>query len=316
MITISQAAELIKQKDDIYILTHQFPDGDTLGSAYALCYALQEMGKRAKVIISGSLPKKFMYMEQNIKAQDFSPQFVISVDVADLPLLGEYRETFEGKVDLCIDHHATNICFADYCHIDATAAATTELIYMLIKEMGISISLDMANCIFTGITTDTGCFRYTNTTAQSYRIAADMLDCGCDGAEINKAMFDTKTKERVQLERLVLDSMEFYFDDRCAVMLMSREMIEKSGVLEEDIEGLTALPRQISGVCIGITVREKKSGGYKISVRTVNGYDASQLCQSFGGGGHKAAAGCEIDKELSVVKEMLLKEAKNQLGEM
>ena len=295
MISLDDAAEFLRHADDIVILSHQFPDGDTFGSAAALCMALQSMGKRAMTRCRHAISPKYAFMFRGVQKQDFVPKTVVAVDVADADLLGEaLREEFAGRVDLCIDHHAGNRPFAARTYVDSTAAATTEIIYALITKLGAKITTEIAEAIYTGISTDTGCFKYTNATPRTYRIAACMMETGIDAAAINREMFDTKSRARLEMERRVLDSMQFYLDGRCAVAYIMREMIAASGASEDDLEGLAAIPRQVEGVLVGATLREKKSGEYKISLRTLGGVNAAEICAKFGGGGHAGAAGCTL----------------------
>lgn len=305
MITIEQAANTLLMHDKILILTHHFPDGDTLGSGFALCRALLSLGKKARVCVVGGVPKKFRYLCDAMEQHDFDEDFICSVDIADESLLGTEKEKYEGKIELCIDHHGSNTRYAAESLVDSTAAATAEIIIKIIRRMGAPVTQAIADCIFTGITTDTGCFRYTNTTAQSYRIAAEMVECGAHSAEINRVMFDTKSRARLEIERLVLDSMEFFAQDRCALICITRKMIEESGAENDDLEGLASLPRQVEGVCIGITLRERRDGAYKVSLRTTDGYNASELCSLFGGGGHAAAGGCTIEGPLDNAKQKI-----------
>lgn len=278
MISLDDAAEYLRRADDIVILSHQFPDGDTFGSAAALCMALQSMGKRAKTRCRHAVSAKYAFMFRGVKKQEFEPKTVVAVDVADIDLLGEpIREEYEGRVDLCIDHHAGNRTFAKYTYVDSTAAATTEIIYALITKLGAKITPEIAEAIYTGITTDTGCFKYTNATPRTYRIAACMMETGIDAAAINREMFDTKTRARLEMERRVLDSMNFYLDDRCAVVYILRDMIAESGACEDDLEGLAAIPRQIEGVLVGVTLRERKAGNTRSPAHTGAGERGADL---------------------------------------
>lgn len=307
MISLDDVAEFLRRADDIVILSHQFPDGDTFGSAAALCMALQSMGKRVKTRCRHAISAKYAFMFRGVKKQEFEPKTVVAVDVAYIDLLGEpIREEYEGHVDLCIDHHAGNRTFATYTYVDSTAAATTEIIYALITKLGAKITPEIAEAIYTGITTDTGCFKYTNATPRTYRIAACMMETGIDAAAINREMFDTKTRARLEMERRVLDSMKFYLDDRCAVVYIMREMIAESGACEDDLEGLAAIPRQIEGVLVGVTLREKKSGEYKVSLRTQEPVNAAQICALFDGGGHACAAGCTLAGPAELATERIV----------
>lgn len=313
MITLSEAATLLTEKDNIHILTHRYPDGDTLGCAFALCYALRSMGKKANIIIDGNLPSKFTYLAEDYSEQDFECGFVVSVDVAALSLLGNNEELYKDRIDLCIDHHGTNSMVADNICVDASCAAASEIIYLLIKEMGVKVTPLIANAVYTGVSTDTGCFCYTNTTAQTHRIAAELMEQGCECGKINRINFETKTRAKLRMERMVYDTMEFFCDGKCAIIYTTLAMQEALMAGDDEMEGLASIPRQIEGVKIGITMREKPDGTFKISVRTNDGIDASKFCAQFGGGGHPAASGCSIEGDLDTVRTMLINAAQEAL---
>lgn len=312
-ITLSETATLLSENDNFHILTHRYPDGDTLGSAFALCFALRTLGKNANVKISGKLPSKFSYLTENYCEQDFACEYVVSVDVAAPSLLGELQEHYGDKIDLCIDHHGSNSMVADNICVDASCAAASEIIYVLIKAMNVEITRDIANAIYTGISTDTGCFCYTNTTAQSHHIAAELIDLGCDFSMINRINFETKTRAKLKMERMVYDTMEFYCGGKCAIIYTTLAMQKALGAGDDEMEGLASIPRQIEGVKMGITMREKEDGTFKVSVRTNDGINASEFCARFGGGGHVAASGCSIKGDLATAKYMLIKAAEEVL---
>lgn len=313
MITLTEAATLLNENDNFHILTHRYPDGDTLGSAFALCYALRTLGKNANVKVCGKIPSKFSYLTENYCEQDFVCDFVVSVDVAALSLLGELEEEYKERINLCIDHHGSNSMVADNTCVDASCAAAAEIIYVLLKAMKVEITRDIANCIYTGISTDTGCFCYTNTTAQTHHIAAEIIDLGCDFALINRINFETKTRAKLKMERMVYDTMEFYCGGKCAIIYTTLAMQKALGAGDDEMEGLASIPRQIEGVKMGITMREKEDGTFKVSVRTNDGVNASDFCAHFGGGGHVAASGCSIKGDLATVKYLLIKEAEKLL---
>ena len=307
MIDLERVVSLLRGAQDIEILSHHFPDGDTLGCAAALCRALQRMGKRARCTCADPVSEKYSFLFDGIERQEFPAQFVVSVDVADSKLLGPVLAAkHAGKIDLCIDHHGSHQDFAENSYVDSTAAAACEIIYEVICRLGIEPDQVIAQAVYTGITTDTGCFRYSNTTARTHEIAAKVIRTGIDAGDINRRMFETKTRARLEMERSVLDSIAFYFDARCAVMCISRAMIEASGADEGDLDGLSAIPRQIEGVLVGVTMRERKIGGYKVSLRTQPQVNAAKICAEFGGGGHAAAAGCAIEEDFEPARERLL----------
>lgn len=313
MITLSEAATLLSENDNFHILTHRYPDGDTLGCAFGLCYALRTLGKNANVRVCGKVPTKFLYLTENYCEQDFVCDFVVSVDVAAPSLLGELEEEYKDRIDLCIDHHGSNSMVADNICVDSTCAAASEIIYVLIKQMGVEVTRDITNAIYTGISTDTGCFCYSNTTGQTHHIAAELIDLGCDFEMINRVNFETKTRAKLKMERMVYDTMEFYCGGKCAIIYTTIAMQKALGAGDDEMEGLASIPRQIEGVKMGITMREKEDGTFKISVRTNDGINASTFCAQFGGGGHPAASGCSIKGDLATVKYLLIKAAEEVL---
>lgn len=301
---LRQVAAFLQSRDNFEILTHDYPDGDTLGSGFALCLVLQQMGKNARVITT-NVPKDFTFLQQGIVPQTFEAQTIVSVDVADEKLLGSNREKYAGKIDLCIDHHMTNKVDAPLKCVDPNAAANCEILYRLFALMDVEITRAVANNLYTGISTDTGCFRYTNTTSDTLRTAAQIMDIGCDSAYINKVMFETKTKKKIALEREIYDTIEYCLRDRCAIIAVTLDMQHRLGICDGELEGLASIPRQIEGVLIGITMREKEPNVFKVSVRSDSAVNAANFCARFGGGGHAAAAGCTVKGSLEEAKEQL-----------
>lgn len=312
MINLYELSGYLKDHDNYEILTHAYPDGDTLGSGFALCLALQQIGKNARVITT-NIPSKFTYLLKGVKEQDFEAQTIISADVAADSLLGSNMEKYAGRIDVCIDHHGSNTITAEEKFVDRFAAATCEIVYKLFRRMKIKITEQIADCLYTGISTDTGCFRYTNTTSETMRVAAQLMDFGCNTEYINKAMFETKSKTKIQIERAVYDTMTYCADGRCAIIYTTLDMFKSLDVGDDEMEGLASIPRQIEGVLMGITMREKEGGFFKISVRTNCGINASEFCSQFGGGGHPAAAGCTIEGPLDEVRNKLIEAAEKVL---
>lgn len=313
MMMLESAAKTLLSKDKILILTHRSPDGDTIGSGYALAMALRKLGKNVKVDCTDPFPEKYSYFTDKLEKLEFDEEFVVSVDIADTKLLGEKLSDYADKIDLCIDHHGSNTKYAKEYYVEASAAAAAQVIAKLIRLMNVEFDKDIANAIYTGITTDTGCFRYTNVTAETHRIAADMIDCGAESGMINRLMFETKSRSRLEIERRVMDSIQFYLDGRCAIAYATIDMMKESGAVDSDMEGVSSLPRQIEGVMAGITLREKNNGKFKVSVRTTDELNASAICANFGGGGHKAAAGCMITGTLNEAIEQIIEVVRQAL---
>ncbi len=314
LITAGEAAKILQSNDSYLILTHAHPDGDTLGSGFGLCSALRKMGKKANVICSDEIPAKFGYLTVE-GDETFEPQTVISVDVADPKLLGSLQAEYGGRVLLAIDHHSSNVKFAENLYLEGESASACECVYKVIKELGAEVTPFIASCLYTGIATDTGCFKFSNTTPRTHIFAAELIEKGADSAEINRVMFEVKTKSRLEMERRVLDEIEYLADGKCAIVTVSQKMINETQCDSSDMDGISALSRQIEGVLIGVTVREKTDGNWKISVRTFEPYDAAAICRVFGGGGHVRAAGCEFSCSLEETKAQLKAEILKVLGE-
>lgn len=304
-ISVAQAAALLLSGEDILLLSHQHPDGDTLGSAFGLYFALKKCGKRARIACSDPISERYAYLTEHYEEESFRPKMIVAVDIADTQLFGEKLLPYKDRVDLCIDHHPSNTFYSARTLLEDQSAATAEIIFEVIEAMGVAFDPVMASAVYTGIATDTGCFRYTNVTARSHRIAASLYEKGAVAGMINRIMFETKSLSRIRMEQLVLSTMEYHFDNRCALIVVTLDAIEKTGITDAELDGISAIPRQIEGVQAGITLRQK-AGGYKISLRTADGINASEVCMTLGGGGHARAAGCFIAGDLQQAKEKIL----------
>ncbi len=306
--TISDAASRLSGADDILILTHRRPDGDTIGSAAALCRALRGLNKRVFVFLNPEITPRFEPLFDGLAAPaGFQPAFVVSCDVASDELICRNAEVYKDRIDLCIDHHRTNTLNAGEYLLEENSAACGEIVYELIRALEAPFDLKTAEAIYVAISTDTGCFKYSNTKARTLRIAADCYEAGIPASEINREFFESKTQARFEVERYVFDNLHFYKDGRIAICLLPRAVIDSTGATEDDLENLAALPRQIRGVCAGIMISETINGNSKISVRTSYGYDAAGICARFGGGGHERAAGGSLkgapaENELTVLE--------------
>lgn len=313
-IDLFETAKILKENNNILLLCHAHPDGDTLGSATALAAALRSMGKAVSVKCGDPIPKDFGFMFEGLENEEFEPELIAAIDIADTKLLGkEFEGTYSDKINLCIDHHGSNIMYAEKVWLEADSASTAEMIYMLIEALGVKITPQIASCLFTGVTTDTGCFRFSNTTVRTFEIASKLAALGADTYNIIQVFFETKTKTFAALERLALDSLRMYFSDRCAVICVTQDMYKRSGSDESEVDRLSNLPRQIEGVLVGVTMRELKDGNFKASVRTHGDIDASAICKRLGGGGHMGAAGCTLSGTKQQAVNTLLKEIQAEI---
>lgn len=295
-ITKEQAAEMLLTMDNILILAHENPDGDAVGSASALCMALRAAGKTTYVNIE-DISKIDAYLIASLTVpENYVPSFIVAVDTADSKMLGIKGTTAQkdSHITLCIDHHVSNLFYAENTCLDDKAAAAAEVIFEIIRFMGVTLTKELAERIYVGVATDTGCFRYGNTTPKTLRIAAELADTGIDLAAINKVQFETKSLAYAMLEKMAIASMETYFDGKCAMIVVTHDMFVKSGVADSETQPLASLPKQIEGVLVGITMKEKQEGIFRISIRTNSPANASEIARNLGGGGHVMAAGCSF----------------------
>ena len=314
MISLTKAANRLLENDNILILCHRYPDGDTIGSAFALCRALRSKGKKANVICGDIMPPKYRYMFDDIEPQDMRERFIVAVDVATPELLGVLEKDYGKRVDLCIDHHGTNTGYAKETYVDKTASAAGEIVFRMLPILGVELTEKIAVSLYTAISTDTGCFRYSNVTAKTHRIAAKLIETGINAYRVNQAMFETKSHARIKLERGLMESLTMKMGGRVAIITLTEKMVNDAKACESDIEGLSAIPRKIEGVEAGFMLREVKDG-VKISARTVPGIDASAICEQLGGGGHPAAAGGFVRGSVEEAFDAVLEAAEKVMGE-
>ncbi len=311
---LKETAEFLANRDNFYILTHQSPDGDTMGSGFGLCYALRKSGKKANVLCSDDFPKRYSFMYEGYEPQKFTPETIVAVDVADRKLLGTRLNGYADYVDLCIDHHVSNERYAKNLLLYPDASATCEVLFRVLTEMGTELDKRIAECLYTGIATDTGCFKYANTTKLAHIIAAELMEQGIDIERINREMFDIKSKARLKVEQYINSAMEYYLDDKCAMAAVTLDTIRKAGLAQEEFEGIAGMSVQLEGVQVGVIIKEKDEGKFKVSMRSASDIDVSAICAKFGGGGHVKAAGCTLEGALSDVKLRLLSGIAPEMG--
>lgn len=302
--------------DNYLILTHKSPDGDTLGSGFALWNFLENGGKKANVLNSDGFPARYDLMYDGYYEQEFEPECVVAVDIADTQLFGSELSEYakEGAIDLCIDHHISNKFYANQTYVDGEASAACLILYEFFKHINAQITDQMAKCLYTGIATDTGCFKFENTTPKAHIAAAELMQYDIKFSAINRKMFDVKSRGRLAVEQAVISNIEYFFDGQCAIILITKELMRACGAEEAEFDGLASLPLQVEGVKIGITIKQREEEVFKLSVRTAEDIDASKFCQYFNGGGHIRAAGCEIKADLQTVKSKVLEQVAVTLG--
>ena len=312
--TRNECAAWLQSHDNFCILTHARPDGDTIGSATALCVGLRQLGKTAHVLDNQEASPFLRRCLLGLTVEKpESTDTLVSVDVASPHLLPAEYQQYLGRIAMRIDHHATATSFTTEEYVDASYAACGEIIYELMMDMGIEMSKDIAWRMYIAISTDTGCFRYSNTTAHTYRVAAACAETGANLYPITQELFDTTSISELKLQNWVVEHALFLCDGRAAVCGIPKSM--EDNVSKEDLEGISGFLRSIEGVHISATLREIE-GGCKISVRAVPGLDASAVCKPFGGGGHRGAAGASLSMPLETAVEVVADTLKRLLEEV
>jgi len=309
----------IENCKSIAILPHVQADGDAWGSCIALGIALKRLGKDIKIIAEEKIPNiyNFLPLEDVVIYEGNSNHrfdMVIALDTGDTGRIGKRIDVF-NSVDntVNIDHHGTNTGFARYNYLDVNASATGEIIYELINLLNVEIDADIATCLYVAIATDTGCFKFSNTTSKTHEIVSDLVKSGVKVAEVAQRVFDSTTKERVMLIGYAINTLELLEEGRLAFINITNEMLKAANAKEEDCDGIVNIGRNIEGVESSVVIREKSQGEYKINLRSKSYIDVGQVAFKFGGGGHKMAAGCTIKGDLDSVKKSVYEELKRLL---
>lgn len=299
MMTLSECARFLQERDHFCILTHRRPDGDTLGSAGALCRGLRLAGKQAWILKNPEAASKYATLIRDLTVESPAENAVlVSVDVAAPSMLPEGSEKYASRISLRIDHHATATSFAEYELVDPSRASCAEIIYDVLCHMGVQMDAATAEAVYTGAATDTGCFRFSSTSANTHRVAAACIEAGARVYPINKAHFDTVSLAKLRLQGWMAENTRFRADGKVAVCALPEAVERQLGVTEDDMESISGFPQSIEGVCLSAVLRELDDGRVKISMRAIPGYDVAKLCREFGGGGHVSAAGATVDLPL------------------
>lgn len=305
-LTVRQAAERLRAFDNVLVLTHLRPDGDTVGSAAALCAGLRALGKTAYLLPNPELTDTAApYFRPYAAPEGFTPERVVSTDIATTALFPENAKPYAGRVDLAIDHHPSFEGFGRENVVRPSAAATGEIIYSILAALG-PITAEMALPLYVAVSTDCGCFAYGNTTARTHAVAAALLQTGIDFQAVNKTFFRTKSRKRLALEAAMLSGIEYHDQDRVAVLAVPLSLIAQVQATETDAEDLSALGGQIEGVDCAVTMRELRPDVWKFSLRTGPRVNATRACALLGGGGHAAAAGCTVEAPFAEAKGRML----------
>jgi phosphoesterase RecJ-like protein len=304
VLTKNETALWLGERDGFAILTHTRPDGDTLGSAAVLCRGLRQLGKTAHIIENPEITPKYAHLHKNLtKKWVDAGDHIVTVDVASPGMLPESFRSLIGSIGLRIDHHATATSFTECELVEADAAACAETVYDVLTAMGVKLDREMAEALYTAVSTDTGCFRYANTTAHSYRTAAACADTGANLNAITQVLFETNSFSRLKIQSWITENARFMKGGTVAVVALPLAVEQEIGVTEDDMDSISGFLRSIEGVQLAVTIREKSNGTVKASVRALPGHDAAAICARFGGGGHKGAAGATLTMSLAEAAE-------------
>ncbi len=305
--------KIMDESNNIVILSHAAPDGDSLGSSLALYNYLLERDKQVTVIVDDEVPHiyKFLKGADQIEKVGYNDDFdlAVVVDSSDPERLGKTDRYLADKKIINIDHHISNSKFGTYNIIDSKSSATAEIVYEIFENQNIEMSRAIAECLYVGIVTDTGQFQYSNTTSKTHRITESLINKGVEPAQIFKLVYQNNTKGKTKLIANAINSLEFYCEDRISSMVLTKEDYLSVGATDEDTEGIINFGRDIISVELALLFKESTDNKVKVSFRSKNKIDVNILAGEFGGGGHKSAAGATIIGEMEVVKKSVLNKA-------
>ena len=310
-LTKNEAARWLLEHDDFAILTHRRPDGDTVGSAAALCLGLRYLGKNAYVLENPELTQRYAFLLEGLTRETAEEtDTVVAVDVAAANMLPKAFADLADKVQLRIDHHGSPASYAAEELVDSASASCAELVCDVLTILGIQMDKAIGTAVYVGTSTDTGCFRFANTTSHSFMIAAICAQVGVEIYKLNQMLFETNSLAKLRLHAWMIEHMELFDDGKLAIVAIPRVVEELLGVTDDDVDNISSYPRTVEGVCMAATLRQSKTGETKISLRAVPGYDAAAVCGCFGGGGHKGAAGATtslpLEEAAKAVKAAML----------
>ncbi|NLW22327.1 MAG: bifunctional oligoribonuclease/PAP phosphatase NrnA [Tissierellia bacterium] len=314
-ILMEEAIQLINRNKNIFISSHVQPDGDSVGSILALAMAVKALdrNKNVRIVKVDDIPSDLLFLPniEMIKEQDLNQpvDLFISLDSSDMDRLGIGKEfALKAKKIINIDHHVTNDNFGDINIISSSSGATGEIVFDLIKKMGVEIDKEIATCLYTAISMDTGSFMYSNTTYKTHLIAAELLKTGIDINDININIYQSRSIERTNLFIDSLNKLETFLDNKIGIVTVTQEMLKVHNAKMEDTEGIISFVRGIKPIEVACLLKEVDEKEVKVSLRSKKEVDVSKISSKFNGGGHIRAAGCTIYENIAVAKEMILKE--------
>lgn len=304
--SLAETGELLKAANKLVIVSHVSPDGDTLGSSLALMHALRGLGKEVIMSVDDDISTVYSFLPGIMEYRRFGADetieadLLVIIDASSADRAGNAMEVVRPGAVLNIDHHKTNTRFSDYLYLDSDAAATAEIIYSLLLEMGIAITTDIATCIYEGIYTDTGSFKYSNTTSKTMETAAALLKYGVNPSLVSDNM-ELKSRSQVEMLRKVLETLTFIKDGKIAYIEIAPELYDHN----VDTDAFISYPRYVEGVEIALLFKQPEENLTRVSFRSKE-IDVAKIALSFGGGGHKKAAGCTIYAPLKEAEKIVL----------
>lgn len=311
-----EAREIVQNSKSVYVVAHVNPDGDAIGSTFAVYFALKKLGKDVHVIMpSYSTVFEFLpgveYSVDNVKENEYD--LLIALDASDKTRLAMSEEDFnKAKKVIMLDHHQISGPYGDFRYINDLKSSASEIAYLFIKALEVELDENIATLLYTGIMTDTGSFNYSNANSDTFRVVADLLDCGAKAVEVCKKLNDTMKEAKLKLIAKTVEKMEVYYGGKMRFAYISYDEIVALGIGDEDAEGMTNYLRAVEGTEVAVYVRGKSDGTLKVSMRSGGNVDTSKIAIAFGGGGHPRAAGYTMTDNLEVEKERLIK----AVGEM
>lgn len=316
--TINEISKIVFSANDCLIFCHARPDGDTLGSAFAIKTAFDKLGKRADIVCADPVPEKFRFLPQSkgvLRLEDVKTRYSmhLSVDCASESMIGDlYALYSSNKSTVNVDHHVSNSRYAQYDYVDDKAACC-EIIFELISAANVKIDEEIADALMLGVSTDTGNFMHANVTANTFDVASKLASCGGDIHNIAYQVYKNQSIARLKLLSKVLDGLRLYSDDRVAVISVTQAQLQEFGATKDLTEGFIDYPLSVSGVEVAVSILESKPNCYKISLRSKGKVNVNEVASAFGGGGHVLASGCMISGFYEDVKDKLLREIGFQL---
>ena len=316
-----KVGEIIKNNSKFAITSHVSPDGDNLGSILGLKCLLNELGKKADVFIDDKLPARYSFLpgfdmiQKDTASKEYDYIFVL--DCGDRERTGKFAGLIENSSNIInIDHHISNTLFGSINIVDTNSSSTGELLYQIFKINGFDISYNTAVCLYCSILSDTGGFKYSNTTSITHSIAGDLINTGIDFSKMSNLIFESHTKSQLRLMSKVLETLEMYENDKIAVLTLYPDMIAECSASEDEASDFVNFARDIEGVKVGIFIKEKENGTCRVSLRSRSSIDVRLVAEAFGGGGHVKAAGCTINQKSETAKKMVIKEILNVAGDL